>query len=422
LKNSLNVLLSEYKTVWNIENASDEPSLFFDQLISAAYKQTGRKAVVLIDEYDKPLVNTLDDKELNKNMRNILKDFYGILKSADANLRFVFLTGVTKFSKVSVFSDLNHLVDISLDNRYSGICGISESELTAYFQPEIQALANELNTTYEATFAELKKHYNGYHFSENSEGMYNPFSLLNTFVKKDFRKYWFETGTPTFLVKMLKDLDFDIKSLENDIRMPVDSIVDYRAEYEDPVPLLYQSGYLTVKDYDDIFNEYILGFPNEEVKYGFLNELLPVYMPGKNMRGEFRVTNFVRELWANDVDGFMNRMRAFFADIPYDLNNKEEKHFQTVFFVLFELMGQFVKVEPHSATGRADAVVTTKDTVYVFEFKITETSTAEKALQQIDNKGYVIPYTTKSKKIIKVGVEFSKEARGITNWKVEEEK
>ncbi|MDR1593343.1 MAG: PD-(D/E)XK nuclease domain-containing protein, partial [Prevotellaceae bacterium] len=195
-----------------------------------------------------------------------------------------------------------------------------------------------------------------------------------------------------------------------------------RAEYEDPVPLLYQSGYLTIKNYDAIFDEYILGFPNEEVKYGFFKELIYVYMPGKNMRGEFRIANFVEELWANDVDGFMNRIRAFFAGIPYDLNNKEEKHFQTVFFVLFKLMGQFVEVKPHFATSRADAVVTTKDTVYVFEFKITETSTAEKALQQIDEKGYVIPYTAKGKRIIKIGVEFSKEARGITDWKIEEEK
>jgi hypothetical protein len=220
---------------------------------------------------------------------------------------------------------------------------------------------------------------------------------------------------------MLKDLDFDIKSLESGVKISADSIDDYRAEYEDPVPLLYQSGYLTIKDYDAMLDEYILGFPNEEVKYGFFKELLYVYMPGKNMRGEFRVTNFVQDLWANNVNGFMTRLKAFFAGIPYDLDTKEEKHFQKVFYLLFELMGQFVEVEPHFAAGRADAVVATQDTVYVFEFKITETSTTEKALQQIDEKGYTIPYTATGKKIVKIGVEFSRETRGITDWETKEE-
>jgi hypothetical protein len=215
---------------------------------------------------------------------------------------------------------------------------------------------------------------------------------------------------------MLKNVEFDIKSLEGDVKISVDSITDYRADFENPVPILYQTGYLTIKGYDPMFNEYILGFPNEEVKYGFLNELLPVYMPGKDVLTEFYAANFVRDLLANNVDGFMNRLRAFFAGIPYDLNNKTEKHFQTVFFILLKLMGQFVRVEERSATGRTDAVVITKDTVFVFEFKMTETSTAEKALQQIDDKGYMIPYTAGDKKLVKVGVEFSLETRGVSRW------
>jgi hypothetical protein len=265
--------------------------------------------------------------------------------------------------------------------------------------------------------AELKKRYDGYHFAKESEGMYNPFSLLNTFAKKDFSNYWFATGTPTFLVKMLKDLDFDIKSLENDVKIPVDSITDYRAEYEDPVPLLYQSGYLTIKDYDPLFNEYILGFPNEEVKYGFFNELLPVYMPKKNIQGEFYVANFIRDLLANNMEGFMTRLKAFFAGIPYELINKEEKHYQTVFYLFFKLMGQFIEVEQRSAIGRTDAVVTTNDTVFVFEFKLTEKATAEEAIEQIDRKNYLIPFTAGNKKLVKVGVEFSNEERGISRWK-----
>jgi hypothetical protein len=406
---------------WGKDEADTTPASRLLGLIDRAYEKTGRKAVVLVDEYDKPLVNTLDNTKVNDNMREALKGFYGILKGADANLRFVFLTGVTKFSKVSVFSDLNHLVDISLREDYAGICGISESELIAYFQPEIQCLADKRKLTYRETLAELKKRYDGYHFSENSEGMYNPFSLLNTLDQKVLKNYWFETGTPTFLVKMLENINFDIKSLENAITIPANSIVKYRAENSNPVSLLYQSGYLTIKDYDAILNEYTLGFPNEEVKYGFFEELLYAYMPEKDMTGEFSVTNFVRDLWANNVDGFMIRIQAFFAGIPYDLDTKEEKHFQKVFYLLFELMGQFVTVEPHFTASRADAVVMTKDTVYVFEFKIAETSTAEKALQQIDDKGYTIPYSATGKQIVKIGVEFSREKRRITDWETRKE-
>jgi hypothetical protein len=421
LENALDTNLKRIESQWGKDGTDTTPSSRLLGLIERASGQTGRKVVVLVDEYDKPLVNTLDNKDVNDDIRKTLKGFYGVLKSADANLRFVFLTGVTKFSKVSVFSDLNHLVDISLSEDYAGICGISESELMACFQPEIKNLAEKRELTCEATLAKLKKQYDGYHFAKVSEGMYNPFSLLNTLDQKDFSNYWFATGTPTFLVKMLRDIDFDLKKLENDVTVSADAITDYRAEYEDPVPLLYQSGYLTIKDYDAMFDEYTLGFPNEEVKYGFLKELIYVYMQGKNVQGEFSAASFVRDLRANSVDGFMTRMQAFYAGIPYDLHTGEEKHFQKVFYLLFKLMGQFVEVEPHFAAGRADAVVTTGDTVYVFEFKIAETSTAEKALQQIDDKGYTVPYAAAGKKTVKIGVEFSREKRGITNWETKEE-
>jgi hypothetical protein len=304
-----------------------------------------------------------------------------------------------------------------MEKQNAGICGISELELTTCFQPEIQALADRLRKTYDATLVELKKHYNGYHFCEDTEGIYNPFSLLNSFRKGKIKKYWFETGTPTFLIKMLKNIEFDIKHFENDIKIPADSITEYRVEYIDPVPLLYQSGYLTIKNYDATYDEYTLCFPNEEVKYGFLNELMHAYMPENNAKRDFYAANFVRDLSANDIDGFMTRMKAFFASIPYDLNNKTEKHFQTIFYILFQLMGQFVEIEQHSATGRADAVVITHDTVYILEFKITDNSTVEEALQQIDDKGYTTPYIAGNKKIIKIGIEFSIEARGIKRWK-----
>jgi hypothetical protein len=416
---ALDTNLKRLEHQWGKDETDTTPASRLSGLIRRACEKSGRKVVVLVDEYDKPLVNTLSSEEVNSAMRETLKGFYGVLKSADAFLRFVMLTGVTKFSKVSVFSDLNHLVDISMDKEYAGICGISEAELTACFQPEIAALASETGKSRDEVIAGLKKSYDGYHFCENTVGMYNPFSLLNTFSRRVFRNYWFETGTPTFLVKMLKNIDFDISSLEGDVKIPVQSVSDYRAGSRNPVPLLYQSGYLTIKGYDALFNEYILGFPNEEVKYGFLNELLPAYMPEKDTLGEFYSANFIRDLLSGSVESFMHRLSAFFAGIPYDLNNKEEKHYQTVFFIFFRLMGQFIEAEQHSATGRADAVVVTADTVFAFEFKLSENATAEEALAQIDDRGYLKPYAASGKKLVKVGVEFGKEERGIKRWKVE---
>ena len=414
---ALDTNLKKLEQEWGKDETDTTPASRFLGLIGRACEQTGRKVVVLVDEYDKPLLGTMDDLNASEEVRKVLKGFYGVLKSADAYLRFVFLTGVTRFSKVSIFSDLNHLVDISLDEDYAGVCGISESEVTRYFQPEIAQLAERRKLTYASALAELQKRYDGYHFAKSSEGMYNPFSLLNTLSKRDFSSYWFATGTPTFLVKLLKKLNFDIPSMESGVKIPADSLTDYRVEYENPVPLLYQSGYLTIKSYNDRFNSYTLGFPNAEVKYGFLNELLPVYVPGKSTQSEFYVEYFIEDLLANNVERFMTRLQAFFAGIPYDLNNKDEKHYQTIFFIFFRLMGQFVEVEQHSAVGRSDAVVVTGDAVFAFEFKLCERATAEEAVKQIDERGYLKPYAASGKKLVKVGVEFSAEERGISRWK-----
>jgi hypothetical protein len=385
-------------------------------LIRRAYEKTGKRVVVLIDEYDKPLINTMDDPESHDTIRKALKGFYGVLKSADPYLRFVMLTGVTKFSKVSVFSDLNQLIDISMIGKYAGICGISESELIDNFKPEIQSLADAVNLSYDATLAELKKRYDGYHFCKNSEGMYNPFSILNTFFNCDFAYYWFATGTPTFLINLLKRADFDVRKLSDDVTIAADSISDYRVENNDPVPILYQSGYLSIKDYNKMFNAYILGFPNEEVKYGFLRELLPAYMPGIKASQDFFIMKFIEELQAGETEAFMTRLRTFFASIPTELNNKTEKHYQTVFYLLFQVMGQFVQTEVSSATGRADAVVSLPDRIYVFEFKLSENETAEDALKQIDDKNYLIPYISGTRKVIKIGAEFSAEQRSLKRW------
>jgi hypothetical protein len=415
----LSVKIKELENLWGKKACTEDLASRFEAVIESAYKQTGKKVVVLIDEYDKPLINTMDDEASNDEIRTLLKSFYGVLKSADANLRFVFLTGVTKFSKVSIFSDLNQLDDISLDNRFAEICGISETELLQNFQPEIQTLANANQMTYDEACVKLKKRYDGYHFAKVSEDIYNPFSLLNTFAKRDFAYYWFATGTPTFLVKALRKQNFDIRKFDNDVKIAANSIMDYRVENQNLIPLLYQSGYLTIKSYDNFFDEYTLGFPNEEVKYGFLNELLPAFVLTPIATNNFSVTGFLRKLMDNDIDGFMTLLQSFFAAIPYDAikqEHRDEQYYQHVFYLLFTLMGQFVQTEVKSSKGCADAVVKTADSIYVFEFKMDENATAEDALMQINNKGYAIPYITDHRSLVKVGVAFSQNERSVKHW------
>jgi hypothetical protein len=421
LNAALDASLRILEETWGKDPEDTLPAVRFLNLLRRAAQKTGKNVVVLVDEYDKPLLGSMDNPELpheTEKIRSALKAFYGVLKTADAYLRFVLLTGVTKFSQVSIFSDLNQLRDISMDWAYAEICGISERELCANFEPEISALGEENALSREETLTQMRKKYNGYHFCENSEGMYNPFSVLCTFASKKFGYYWFQTGTPAFLVKRLAAADFDLCSFGRAITISGRSISDYRENGGSPVPILYQSGYLTIKGYDSKFDEYALGFPNEEVKYGFLEALLPLYMsrPGTH---EFFAGYFVRDLQKADVDGFMERLRAFFADIPYELNDKTERHYQTVFYLVFTLMGQFCEAEAHSARGRADAVVSLQDTVYVFEFKLSGNATAEEALRQIDEKDYLAPYAASGKKLIKVGVVFDAASRAPGDWKAE---
>ncbi|GHT53251.1 ATPase AAA [Bacteroidia bacterium] len=416
LEIALNVLLSRLEEEWGTNREEDSFSTRLAGLMRRAYEKTKKRVVVLIDEYDKPLTATLNNPELHEKIRDTLGGFYGVLKTADPYLRFLMLTGITKFSKVSIFSQLNQLQDISMDEKYAGVCGISETELLANFEPEIRTLAEKQKMGYEETLAELKKLYDGYHFCENTEGVYNPFSLLNAFAKNALRYYWFSTGTPTFLAKMLKDAEFDIPSLENNVTIAAPSLSDYRAGDSNPIPLLYQTGYLTIKDFYQNYNIYVLGFPNEEVKYGFLDELRRIYTPSARLGTDFRSDLFVVDLEAGNVDGFMTRLRAHFADIPNDLSNKTEENFQTIFYLLLRSMGQFVQTEVKSAIGRADIVVWLKDIIYVFEFKLAENATAEEALAQIDDKGYLIPYSAGTRKVVKIGAEFSSAERTLSRW------
>ncbi|MDR1172839.1 MAG: ATP-binding protein [Bacteroidales bacterium] len=418
----LDAMLEKYENEYGMQNIAAKPSIRFDNLIAEMHRKTGRKVAVLIDEYDKSLINTMHKPDVNGEIRDVLKGFYGVLKGADAHLRFVFLTGVTKFSKVSIFSDLNQLVDISMNENFAEICGISEAELLQNFQPEIQALAARRKMSCDEAFAQLKKLYDGYHFAKDSADIYNPFSLLNTFGNLDFANYWFATGTPTFLTKTLRNQNYDIRKFNDDVQIAANSVMDYRFENQNLVPLLYQSGYLTIKSYERDEDAYVLGFPNEEVKYGFLNELLPAYVLTPVATGKFSIIEFLRQLKGGDIDGFMTSLKAFFADIPYDdikEKHRDEQYYQHVFYLLFTLMGQFVQTEVKSNKGRTDAVVKTAGSIYVFEFKMDSNATAEDALAQINSKDYAIPYSADHRKTVKIGVEFSQTEKGVKRWLIE---
>ncbi|MDR1180487.1 MAG: ATP-binding protein [Bacteroidales bacterium] len=415
----LDCMLKDYEEKYNIQDIAAKPSIRFKRLIAEIYKKTGQRVVVLVDEYDKSLVNTLDKPDVNEKIRDVLKGFYGVLKGADAHLKFMFLTGVTKISKVDVFNDLNQLVDISMDKNFAGICGISEEELLHDFQPEMHALADKYRLTFDEVFQKLKKRHGGYHFAKRSENMYNPFSVLNTFAMLDFSCYWFATDTPAFLVKALRSQKYDIFKFDNNVQIAAISIMDYRSEAQNLISLLYQSGYLTIKAYDNVLDEYTLGFPNDEVKYGFLNELLSTYVLTPIATGNFSVTGFLKQLMENDVEGFMTSLQSFFASISYKAIKQkhcDEQYYQHVFYLLFSIMGQFVESEVKNNKERVDAVVKTADNIYVFAFKMDKNATAKNALKQINDKHYAIPYKPDHRKVVKIGVKFSQKTRNVKRW------
>ena len=414
----INSFLVQWEALYGTGEGETTLSTRFAGIIRRAYQQTGMQAVVLIDEYDKPMLQAILNEPLLEEYRNTLKAFYGVLKSTDEYLRFVFLTGVTKFAHVSVFSDLNQLRDISMVPQYATLCGITRNELVEVFTPELTKLSETHGLTFEETVEKMTTKYDGYHFRENTPGVFNPFSVLNALTDMMFDDYWFRTGTPTFLINLLKESDYDLRTLIDGVEAEQSTFSEYRAETDNPIPLIYQSGYLTIKDFDWEFKTYTLCFPNDEVKYAFLKFLQPAYTSVADNQRAFHIQHFVRELRSGDVPSFMKRLKAFFAGIPYDLNDETERHYQVVFYIVFKLIGEFVQAEVRSATGRADAVVWTRDHIYVFEFKLN--GTAEEALQQIDEKGYPIPYTADGRKIVKVGVGFSKEERNIERYLVGE--
>lgn len=400
---------------WGTDARENTFSARFTGVIRRAFQQTGRPVVILIDEYDKPMLQALDNDELQKEYRNTLKAFYGVMKSMDGFIKFAFLTGVIKFGKASVFSDLNNLDDISMRTPYVSICGITEEEMHTYFDNDIHALASATQMTYEETCAELKECYDGYHFVENSPGIYNPFSLLNTFSKRKFGSYWFETGTPTYLVDLLKRSHYNLYNMahtetDSDVLNSIDSTST------NPIPVIYQSGYLTIKGYDRRFGIYRLGFPNREVEEGFMKFLLPFYADTDKVEVPFHIVKFVQEVESGDYNAFFRRLQSLFADTPYELVRDLELHYQNVLFIVCKLIGFYVKAEYHTSEGRIDLVLQTDRFIYVMEFKLD--GTTDTALQQIEEKDYALPFASDPRKLFKIGVNFSTKTRNIADWKV----
>ena len=397
----LDALLSNQLTQWEelYGHGPDETtlSLRFKGVIRRAAKQTGQRVVILIDEYDKPMLQALENDELQEKFRDTLMAFYGVMKSMDGDIKFAFLTGVTKFGKVSAFSDLNNLMDISMDDCNANICGITEPEIHAYFKDDLHELARVQNMDYDQVCIALREFYDGYHFTENSKGIYNPFSLLNTFKYLQFGSYWFETGTPTYLVKLLKHSHYNLYNMaytetDADVLNSIDSTS------VNPILVIYQSGYLTIKGYDREFGIYRLGFPNREVEEGFMKYLLPFYANTDKVDSSFHIQKFVREIRSGDYDSFFRRLQSLFADTPYELVRDLELHYQNVLFIVFKLIGFYVKAEYHTSEGRIDLVLQTDSFIYLMEFKLN--GTADDALRQINEKGYALPFAADPPSIV----------------------
>ena len=421
--------IEKWEKQYGVERSYEDLGKRFQQVLHAAHEQTGLGAVVLIDEYDKPILDVLDMdfqvEHLGKTMtleekhRNIMKSFYATFKGADADLRFVFLTGVTKFSQISMFSGFNQPDDISLDDEFEAICGITKDELVEYFSEPIREMANKMNCSCEEMVEKLKLKYDGYHFSANMTDVFNPFSLLNAFKKLRLNPYWFKSGTPTYLVRLLSHSDENLDELVGRY-YSVSQFDDYKADVEKPLPMIYQSGYLTIKGYDRDTESYLLDIPNNEVREGLLTVLSNSYLKTKEDSNSWLIDS-VHKLKRGDLEAFMEGMAAFLASIPYSVRRKKtereyERHFQYTFYLLLRMLSCFtVFHEKETSKGRADCVIETPKDVYIFEFKLD--GSADAALQQIRDKGYAREYEADSRNVHLIGANFSSEEETISEWK-----
>ena len=413
LNNYLNLQLLPYEKLYGKGEGEIRPNERLDGIVKRACEQTGKKVVVIIDEYDAPLLDVVHEKDNLRQLRLIMQNFYSPLKKLDPYLEFTFITGITKFSQLSIFGELNNLDNISMFDQYSAICGISKTELTTQMKPDVEALGEALGMTYEECLAELTRFYDGYHFSEKSEDVFNPFSLVKALNARKIAPYWFGSGTPSYLIKALQKYHVNVMDIEKK-SCDVDDFDVSPEMMTSALPLLYQSGYLTIKKYNPILHRYTLEYPNREVKIGMLKSLAPNYLSPITLDNNSLVGDFLEKLYEADVDGAMVRLKAYLASISNRLSNKSERDFQTVFYLIFNLMGAHMRVEEDSAIGRADAVVYMPDAVFVFELKYD--GSAEDAIRQIDEKGYLIPYSADGKRLYKIGVNYDSNQRTIGDW------
>ena len=427
LENCLETHLATWEQLYGSDGVAKTLSGRFRMVIERAYRATNKQVVILVDEYDKPLLETINDEALNAANRSLLKAFYEVLKNCDRYIRFAFLTGITKFSKTTLFSGVNNLKDITLLDDYAAICGFTEDELTRYFTPEIEELAKTGKSTVEKTRETLKKKYDGYCFCRKGEKVYNPFSLLNVLADSSYDYYWFETATPSYLVNYLKRTKVFIPELDGDVKIGTQVVQDFRYnDQESVIPLLFQAGYLTIKKTIAKATLFQLGYPNEEVRFGFLHELLPLYSSLTRANTDIEVLDLYEELERGDLKAVMEHVQIILAGIQYgNIPNDEtgrplrEQYYQSVLYVVFRLLGTYARSEVVCATGRIDMVVSTRKHVYVFEFKVNTQGTAEDAIAQIKERGYLRSIRVGKRPIHLVGISFDEKKRNVGEWKEE---
>ena len=423
LEKRLNGYVSDWEKKYGIDSQNNDLDLGgrFIKVLEATHNQAGQRAVVLIDEYDKPILDVLDlNQQLEDRHRNILKAFYSVFKGADEHLQFVLLTGVTKFSQVSVFGGFNQPKDISMDARYETLCGITQEELESYFAEPIAEMAKDYRCDTDEMKLRLKKQYDGYHFSKRLTDVYNPFSLLNAFDSQSVDNYWFRSGTPTYLIRLLSHFNEHMNELTGKY-YSMEEFVDYKADVEKPLPMIYQSGYLTIKDYNIDFNTFLLDFPNDEVKNGFLTMIASSYLKPKEETGGW-IRDVVMAMRKGEIDNIKTLFTSFLSSIPYTMRRKEdekerERYFQYTFYLIMRLISVYtVYTEKVQSQGRVDCIVETPQYVYIFEFKLD--GTADEALQQIKDKGYAREYASDKRQVFKIGASFSSETGTIGDWKI----
>ena len=416
----LDGMLSDWEAVYGEQYKDRTLGDRFQKVMELAAEKTGLRSVVLIDEYDKPLLDTISDRELQNHIKEVFKGFFSRLKKADESIQFIFITGVTKFHKVSIFSDLNQLTDISLDEDFATICGITAEELEQFFVPEIKNLAKRQKLTEKECKYMLTIQYDGYHFHQDAIGVYNPYSILKSFFSKEFGSYWFETGTPTFLLSKIKEGGFDVRKFTNrTIFANEATLKDYTGDTLDLVPLLYQTGYLTISDFEKRRRRYTLSFPNDEVKYGFTESLLKCYVPKATSGNGLDLFTLDEYIESGQLDKIRDVLTGLFASITYTRDEDPFEHyFQTVIYLLAILLGKYVDCERQIYDGRIDLCIKTDKYVYLFELKRDDT--AEAALAQIDTKDYTLPYIADERKLYKIGVSFDSQSRKLVGWKVAE--